>query len=87
MEVDKLPSLVKVTPRPIRHPAMQPSSNLILKAVAEAQKSIATSSLPQPDDKVIMFLFIWIKMVLCLKIYNNGTAIVSFFYYYNNAQY
>ncbi|CAH1389804.1 unnamed protein product [Nezara viridula] len=52
MEVDKLPSLVKVTPRPVRHPAMQPSSNLILKAVAEAQKSIATSSLPQPDDKV-----------------------------------
>ncbi|CAH1389812.1 unnamed protein product [Nezara viridula] len=51
MEVDKLPSLVKVTPRPVRHPAMQPSSNLILKAVAEAQKSIATSSLPQPDDK------------------------------------
>ncbi|XP_014282933.1 zinc finger CCCH domain-containing protein 14 isoform X2 [Halyomorpha halys] len=52
VEVDKLPSLVKVTPRPVRHPAMQPPSNLILKAVAEAQKSIATLSLPQPDEKV-----------------------------------
>ncbi|KAF6211592.1 hypothetical protein GE061_012105 [Apolygus lucorum] len=36
-------SLVKVTPRPVRPPSMQPNCNLILKAVADAEKSLATS--------------------------------------------
>ncbi|XP_014242609.1 zinc finger CCCH domain-containing protein 14 [Cimex lectularius] len=42
-----VPSLVKVTPRPIRPPNMQPSCNLILRAVADAEKSIATSKIHQ----------------------------------------
>uniref|UniRef100_A0A0A9XBR5 Zinc finger CCCH domain-containing protein 14 n=1 Tax=Lygus hesperus TaxID=30085 RepID=A0A0A9XBR5_LYGHE len=37
-------SLVKVTPRPVRPPSMQPNCNLILKAVADAEKSLATSN-------------------------------------------
>ncbi|XP_039293569.1 zinc finger CCCH domain-containing protein 14 isoform X3 [Nilaparvata lugens] len=36
-----VPSVVKVTPRPVRPPNQQPSSCLILKAMAEANKSLA----------------------------------------------
>ncbi|KAK9512634.1 hypothetical protein O3M35_001013 [Rhynocoris fuscipes] len=46
-EKPTVPSLVKVTPRPVRPPGMQPCSNLILKAVADAEKSIATTKLIQ----------------------------------------
>lgn len=49
---DKLPSLVKMTPRPVRPLNMQPTPNLILKAVSDAQKSIAITQLPQPEDKL-----------------------------------
>uniref|UniRef100_A0A023EX33 Zinc finger CCCH domain-containing protein 14 n=1 Tax=Triatoma infestans TaxID=30076 RepID=A0A023EX33_TRIIF len=46
-EKPTVPSLVKVTPRPVRPPGMQPSCNLILKAVADAEKSIATTKFTQ----------------------------------------
>jgi len=37
-----IPSMVRVTPRPVRPPESQPSTNLILKAVKDAEKSVAT---------------------------------------------
>uniref|UniRef100_A0A1B6KG46 Zinc finger CCCH domain-containing protein 14 n=1 Tax=Graphocephala atropunctata TaxID=36148 RepID=A0A1B6KG46_9HEMI len=43
-----VPSVVKVTPRPRRPPSQQASSNLIIKAISEANKSLA--SLPQRPD-------------------------------------
>ncbi|XP_054263627.1 zinc finger CCCH domain-containing protein 14 isoform X2 [Macrosteles quadrilineatus] len=43
-----VPSVVKVTPRPRRLPSQQPSTSLILRAISEANKSLATA--PQRPD-------------------------------------
>ncbi|KAG8259628.1 hypothetical protein J6590_008663 [Homalodisca vitripennis] len=43
-----VPSVVKITPRPRRPPSQQASSNLIIKAISEANKSLA--NIPQRPD-------------------------------------
>jgi len=40
-------SVIRVLPRPRRPAALQPSCSLILKAVAEAEKSVATARRPK----------------------------------------
>lgn len=53
--VADVPSVVKVTPRPVIPSAKAAPRNLILKAVAEAEKSIQSS--PVRSEKVSTTLF------------------------------
>lgn len=51
-----VPSVVQVTARPRRRLALQPTGNLIMKAISEANKSLAT--MPQrPDSTQVSYIY------------------------------